>query len=107
MTYPEPWDTVDNADSQMARYPRNRDEERARAFSSSLFTNKNSHHHVDGSWMGHGTTESYAPAVCHGASLSEAMSTWAAETTLGEAMVELSRSHVPALWPSSNTQQPA
>ena len=29
----------------MARYPRNRDEERARAFSSSLFTNKNSHHH--------------------------------------------------------------
>ena len=45
MTYREPWDTVDNADSQMARYPRNRDEERARALSSSLFINKNSHHH--------------------------------------------------------------
>ena len=37
---------IDNADSQMARYPRNRDGERARAlFSPSLFTNKTSYHH--------------------------------------------------------------
>ena len=30
MKYREPWDTADNADSQMARYPRNREGERAR-----------------------------------------------------------------------------
>ena len=34
MVYREPWDTVDNADSQMARYPRNRDGKQARAFIS-------------------------------------------------------------------------
>ena len=28
--YREPWDAADNADSQMARYPRNREGERAR-----------------------------------------------------------------------------
>ena len=47
MTYREPWDTVDNADSQMARYPRNREGERARRPPPpSLFTNKTSYHHL-------------------------------------------------------------
>ena len=46
MTYREPWDTADNADSQMARYPRNREGERARRPPPpSLFTNKTSYHH--------------------------------------------------------------